>query len=243
MVSEALIFRLFGILVGLGLGAFSFGLMKATKGATKGWMLFSISGVAFFLWTSLMSLFSILDMTTGRIITSILFIPGTIILVMSFAKLAEDFRIHSFLSTRNVLIVNLLVIAFFAAVLIFLTGDILHSLMTAVLVDAVIANIMALQITFSLWRSTGNKVWFALLIFSLLFVIGQSSTLYAGNCCGGELSGSATCLSYDLDYRNMFNMPCNTALTSMSLIGYNLMTIGGLILLGSFFYMYKKLAL
>ncbi len=35
MSTEALRFKFFGILVGIGLGLFSFSMMRATKGATK----------------------------------------------------------------------------------------------------------------------------------------------------------------------------------------------------------------
>ncbi len=244
MISEALLFRLFGIIVGIGLGLFSYSLMKATKGATKGWLFFSIAGIAFFLWTSLMSIFTITDLYVGRVVTSLLFMPGTIILVMSFARLVEDFGIKrpNWLTAKNFLVINVAFIVILAIVLSFFNDDILQVLLISVIVDSILANLMGVIAAVYLWKGTGKGIWISMVIFLMLFAIGQFFCVYAGNCCKGELEGEEVCESYDLDYTNVFGLPCSATFTQISLIGYNLMTVGGLLLLANFYYLWIKLA-
>lgn len=244
MVSEALLFRVLGMVVGLALAFFSFRIMKATKGATKGWLIFCIAGLFFFLWTSFMSLFTITDIYVGRVITSILFIPGTVVLAMGSAKLVEDFGIikPKLISAKNYLIMNLSFIVVFAILLFIFNDDILQVILTSVFIDAIIANIMAMVALFYLWKTTRKYIWISFFVFTLLFSLGQVSSIYSGNCCTGELSDLKICEGYELDYTDILNIPCNAALVNVSMIGYNLLTISGLILVINFFYLWRKLS-
>ncbi|MFO7710447.1 MAG: hypothetical protein R6V53_01655, partial [Candidatus Woesearchaeota archaeon] len=85
-------------------------------------------------------------------------------------------------------------------------------------------------------------IWLGMLIFMITFGLGQGFCVYAGNCCTGELADSPVCEDYTLDYTNVFNLPCSIMLTKISMVGYNLMALGGLILLGNFFFLWRKLA-
>ncbi|MFW5991006.1 MAG: hypothetical protein ACOCQX_02130 [Candidatus Nanoarchaeia archaeon] len=219
-------------------------MLKATKGATKGWLFFSLAGGAFFFWTTLQSIFTLTDIYVGRVITSILFMSGTILLVMGTARLAEDFGINKpkWISAKNFLIINLVIIVVLAVGLFMFNNDVLQVLLTTVIVNSMLANLMGAIAAIYLLRATGKGIWVAMLIFMITFGLGQGFCVYAGNCCTGEFADSPVCQDYDLDYTNVFNLPCSVMLTNISVVGYNLMTVGGLILLGNFFYLWRKLA-
>ncbi len=121
-------------------------------------------------------------------------------------------------------------------------SDTLQVLLTAVIVDAMVANLMGVIAIIYLLRATGKGIWLGMLIFMITFALGQGFCVYAGNCCTGELADSPVCEDYNLDYPNILNLPCSIMLTKISLVGYNLMAVGGLILLGNFFFLWRKLA-
>ena len=247
MAYEHLIFRLSGIIVGLALALFSYSIMKATKGASKGWLYFTIAGFFFFMFTVTSSLFTVLDITIARIISHILFIPGTIVLVASFAQLTEDFNIRkpSWLSPRNIVIANIgIIIVLFLFYLAYTDMAILPMLLTVVIFDAMLVNFLGIFSTYYLWRGTSRKIWLSLLAFTLLFMLGQLSAIYSGQCCSevAPFTAEPACADYILDYVRIFPVPCNTMGVAFADIGYNALTLGGLLLVANFFYLWRKLA-
>ena len=247
MAVEQFVFRIMGMFVGVLVCYFSYGLLKATRGASKGWLYFTITGLMLSAWTVFMTIFTLIDVPMGRVITSILFIPGSIVLAASFARLANDFGMStpSWLTARNIWISNgVLLLVLFSTAFYLKRSDPLSVLVSVIILDAVIANVIAIIGTYYMYRSSKRKIWLSLMIFALFFMLGQFSCFYSGNCCseGAIFEDNAACTGFELDYIQVFPIPCSDLPVNLSRMGYNLLSIAAILMVGNFYYLWKKLA-
>lgn len=248
MVDSHIVFRLMSIFIGLGLGFFSYRIMVATKGSLKAWKYATVAGFMFFLWSSLMSIFTLYDLQFARLITGILFMPGTVMLSLSVISLCSELKViqNSWFTVKNVLIANgIFFLVLFGYNLMFVNhSTFLVMLISVIIFEVAFANIATILGTFYLFRSTKRWIWLLFMSVGITLLLGQLSCSYPAGCCtvDGSLMGSATCDGYTLDYEGAIPLPCSSGLVNITYQSYNLLPLSGLMLFVCYLYLWKSLA-
>ncbi|MFP4423901.1 MAG: hypothetical protein ACLFP2_01590 [Candidatus Woesearchaeota archaeon] len=179
-----------------------------------------------------------------KILSGILFGIIAILLPIGFVSLCRAFKINlpDILSNRNLLIIfglywiimlgiNLMLP--FNNLLMEISG-IAHLALTFMFI------IGAISPSYKLWQTSGNWIWFLLLLFVVIIAI--SLIPYKSGCCNGNFAEEPVCSSVKLDYAEVIPLPCNASILAFSQYYHIPLLVGIILCLGAFYGLWKKLA-
>ncbi|MFO7711271.1 MAG: hypothetical protein R6V53_05895 [Candidatus Woesearchaeota archaeon] len=242
-----LLFRLLSIVLGCTIGFFSFRVYQGTQGSTRGWSYIAIGGFMLCLWAIVQTIVQLLfNAPNIKILSGLLFGVIAIVLPLGFVSLCRAFKINlpDMLSNRNLLIIFGLYWIIMLGINLMLPFDnllmeisgIAHLALTFMFI------IGAIYPSYKLWQTSGNWIWFLLLLFVVIVAISIIPGAYTSGCCNGNFAEEPVCSSVKLDYAEVVPLPCNASILAFSQYYHIPLLVGIIFSLVAFYGLWKKLA-